>query len=100
MTCSMSAAGSCADNAADESFFGVLKRDRVNRQHCRTRTEASADIFDCIERCLNPRLRRRQDIQRQTEHFLTQPSIDIGIEPACTSSLSQLRPSPRWLLSK
>jgi putative transposase len=27
---SMSAVGSCADNAAAESFFGVLKRERVN----------------------------------------------------------------------
>ena len=30
MICSMSAVGSCADNAAAESFFGVLKRERVN----------------------------------------------------------------------
>jgi putative transposase len=35
--CSMSAVGSCADNAAAESFFGVLKRERVNRHHYRTR---------------------------------------------------------------
>ena len=28
--CSMSAVGSCADNAATESFFCVLKRERVN----------------------------------------------------------------------
>ena len=31
--CSMSAVGSCADNAAAESFFVVLTRERVNRQH-------------------------------------------------------------------
>lgn len=30
ITCSMSAVGSCADNAAAESFFGLLKRERVN----------------------------------------------------------------------
>ena len=30
VTCSMSAVGSCADNAAAESFFGRLKRERVN----------------------------------------------------------------------
>ena len=29
MTCSMSAVGSCADNEAAESFFGVLMRKRV-----------------------------------------------------------------------
>jgi putative transposase len=50
VTCSMSAVGSCADNAAAESFFGVLKREWVNRQHYRTRAEARAYIFDYIER--------------------------------------------------
>jgi len=56
---SMSAVGSCADNAAAESFFGVLKRERVHRQHHRTRAEARADIFDYIERWHNPRQQRR-----------------------------------------
>jgi putative transposase len=32
ITCHMSAVGSCADNAAAESFIGVLKRERVNRR--------------------------------------------------------------------
>jgi putative transposase len=78
VTCSMSATGSCADNAAAESFFGVLKRERVNRQHYQTRTEARADIFDYIERCHNPRERQKLDMQQQTEHFLTQPSMISG----------------------
>jgi transposase InsO family protein len=30
---SMSAVGSCYDNAAAESFFGVLKRERVHRRN-------------------------------------------------------------------
>ena len=76
--CSMSAVGSCADNAAAESFFGVLKRERVNRQHYRTRAEARADIFDYIERCHNPRQRRRLDMQQQRERLLTQPSVITG----------------------
>ena len=29
--CSMSSTGNCYDNAALESFFGLLKRERVNR---------------------------------------------------------------------
>jgi putative transposase len=74
----MSAAGSYADNAAAESFFGVLKRERVNRQHYWTRTEARADNFDYIERCHNPRQRRRLDMQQQTEHLITQPSMISG----------------------
>ena len=48
------AGGSCADNAAAESFFGILKRERVNRRQYQTRVEARADIFDYIERWHNP----------------------------------------------
>lgn len=78
VTCSMSAVGSCADNAAAESFFGVRKRERVNRQHSRTRAEARADIFDYIERCHTPRPRRRLARQEQAEQRLTQPSVMSG----------------------
>ncbi len=78
VTCSMSAMGSCADNAVAESFFGVLKRERVNRQHYRTRAEVRADIFDYIERCHNPRQRRRLDMQQQRERLLTHPSVISG----------------------
>jgi putative transposase len=51
--CSMSARGSCYDNAAVESFFSLLKRERVRRQTYKTRKEAKADIFDYIERFYN-----------------------------------------------
>ena len=44
--CSVRAVGTCADNAVAESFFGVLKRERVNGRHYRTRAKARADIFD------------------------------------------------------
>ncbi len=47
--CSMSAAANCYDNAVVESFFGVLKRERVNRIRYRTRDEARADLFEYIE---------------------------------------------------
>ena len=47
--CSMSNTGNCYDNAVAESFFGLLKRERVNRTRYRTRDEARADIFDYIE---------------------------------------------------
>ena len=65
LVCSMSAVGHCADNATCEGFFGVLKRDRVNRQSYRTRDEARANLFDYIERFHNPRMRRRVAIQDQ-----------------------------------
>lgn len=47
--CSMSSTGNCYDNAVVESFFGVLKRERVNRVRYRTRDEARRDLFRYIE---------------------------------------------------
>ncbi len=76
--CRMSVVGSCADDAVAESFFGVLKRERVNRQHYRTRGEARADILDYIERCHNSRQRRRLAMQQQQERLLAQPSVTLG----------------------
>jgi len=55
--CSMSARGNCYDNAVVESFFGLLKRERVNGMIYRSRDEARADIFDYIE-CFYNRKRR------------------------------------------
>jgi putative transposase len=78
LICSMSAVGSCADNVAAESFFGVLKRERLNRQYYRARTEARADIFDYIERRHNPRQRRRLDMQQQRERLFTQLPVITG----------------------
>ena len=47
--CSMSGSANCYDNAVVESFFGLLKRERVNRVRYRTRSEARADLFEYIE---------------------------------------------------
>ena len=55
--CSMSARGNCYDNAVVESFFGVLKRECVNRVRFQTRDEARAAVFDYIE-CFYNRKRR------------------------------------------
>jgi putative transposase len=46
---SMSGVGNCYDNAVAESFFGLLKRERVHRRQYRTRADARADVFDYIE---------------------------------------------------
>ena len=59
-------------------FFGVLKRERVNRQQYWTRAEARAEIFDDIERRHNPRQRRRLELQQEAEQLLTQPSVISG----------------------
>jgi len=55
--CSMSGRGNCYDNAVVESFFGLLKRERVNRRYYQTRNDAKQDIFDYIE-CFYNRKRR------------------------------------------
>ena len=53
ISCSLSGAGSCYDNAAVESFFASLKRERVKRRKYRTRDQARTDVFDYIERFYN-----------------------------------------------
>lgn len=74
LICSMSAVGSCADNAACEGFFGILKRERVNRRYYRTRSEARADVFDYIERFYNPRKTRRLEMNQSKQLTLTKLS--------------------------
>ncbi len=59
ITASMSSTGNCYDNAIVESFFGILKRERVNRLRYRTREEARADLFEYIEIFYNRK--RRHD---------------------------------------
>ena len=58
---SMSRRGNCWDNACVESFFGTLKRERIYHRQCRTRDEATQDIFEYIEVFYN-RLRRHSTL--------------------------------------
>lgn len=51
---SMSRRGNCHDNAVAESFFNLLKRERIRRRTYKTRTEARQDVFDYIEMFYNP----------------------------------------------
>ena len=54
---SMSRKGDCYDNAAIESFFSTLKRERLNRRRYWSRREATADIDDYIGAFYNPKRR-------------------------------------------
>ena len=49
LRCSMSAPGSCYDNAAMESFLGTLKTELVHHEHYTSRDQARASIFEYIE---------------------------------------------------
>jgi putative transposase len=51
---SMRRRGNCHDNAVVESFFNLLKRERVRRRTYRSRDEARQDVFDYIEMFYNP----------------------------------------------
>ena len=46
---SMSRRGGCHDNAVAESFFQLLKRERIKRQLYSTRDGARSDVVDCVE---------------------------------------------------
>ena len=50
----MSRRGNCWDNAVAESFFNMLKRERIRRRKYKTREEARLDMFDYIEFFYNP----------------------------------------------
>lgn len=52
---SMSRRGNCHDNAVAESFFNLLKRERIRRRTYKTREEARHDVFDDIEMFYNPK---------------------------------------------
>ena len=49
----MSRRGNCHDNAVAESFFQLLKRERIKKKIYSTRDDARADIFDYIEMFYN-----------------------------------------------
>ena len=73
ITASMSSTGNCCDNAVVESFFGILKREHVNRVRYRTRQQARADLFEYIEIFYNRKRRHGHlgnispvDFERQT----------------------------------
>jgi putative transposase len=54
---SMSRRGNCHDNAVAESFFQLLKRERIKRHVFTTREQARSEIFDYIEMFYNTKRR-------------------------------------------
>ena len=54
---SMSRRGNCHDNAVAESFFQLLKRERIKRHIYATRSDARTDIVDYIEMFYNNKRR-------------------------------------------
>ncbi len=54
MVASMSRRGNCHDNAVAESFFSLLRKERIKRRIYHNRATAASDVFDYIEMFYNP----------------------------------------------
>ena len=74
---SMSRRGNCYDNAAAESFFSSLKRERVRRRIYATRQDARADLFDYIEVFYN-RIRRHSHLGQVSPVEFEKASVGQG----------------------
>ncbi len=58
---SMNRRGNCWDNAVAESFFSILKKERIRNRVYKTRDIARSDMFDYIEALYN-RTRRHSHL--------------------------------------
>ncbi len=77
---SMSRRGNCHDNAVAESFFSLLKKDRVKRKIYKNRDEARSEIFNYIEYFYNPVRRHGSNnglspVQFEKQYFEKQLSV-------------------------
>jgi len=66
---SMSRRGNCHDNAVAESFFNLLKRERIRRRNYMTPAEAGQDVFDYIEMFYNPRRKHTKNEMLSSVEF-------------------------------
>ncbi|EIO75554.1 integrase core domain protein [Escherichia coli TW09109] len=68
----MSRRGNCHDNAVADSFFQLLKRERIKKKFYGTREEARSDIFDYIEMCYNSKRRHGSSDQMSPTEYVNQ----------------------------
>ena len=76
----MSRRGNCYDNAVAESFFQLLKREKIQRKVYPTREEAKSEIFEYIEFFYNPKRRHGNNknlspIEFGKEYYLTNEAV-------------------------
>ena len=77
---SMSRRGNCHDNAVAESFFQLLKRERIRKKIYATSSQARGDIFNYIEMFYNSQRRHSHadglsPIEFEKRYFLRLESI-------------------------
>ncbi|MBW9398639.1 IS3 family transposase [Leclercia sp. EC_58] len=75
---SMSRRGNCHDNAVAESFFQLLKRERIKKKRYGTREEARSDIFDYIEMFYNSKRRHGSSDQMSPTEYENQYYQRLG----------------------
>ncbi|HGG8783032.1 IS3 family transposase [Enterobacter cloacae complex sp. SYL001] len=75
---SMSRRGNCHDNAVAESFFQLLKRERIKKKIYGTREEARSDIFDYIEMFYNSKRRHGSSNQMSPTEYEKQYYQRLG----------------------
>ncbi|WP_200921543.1 IS3 family transposase [Citrobacter portucalensis] len=75
---SMSRRGNCHDNAVAESFFQLLKRERIKKKIYGTREEARSDIFDYIEMFYNSKRRHGSGNQMSPTEYENQYYQRLG----------------------
>ncbi|BDD26898.1 hypothetical protein VEGS18_A45530 (plasmid) [Escherichia coli] len=75
---SMSRRGNCHDNAVAESFFQLLKRERIKKKIYGTREEARSDIFDYIEIFYNSKRRHGSSDQMSPTEYENQYYQRLG----------------------
>ena len=80
LSASMSRRGNCHDNAVAESFFQLLKRERIKRKIYIDREEARRDVFNYIELFYNPKRRHSyanglSPVEFEKQYFNRQQSV-------------------------
>ncbi|MBM5095791.1 IS3 family transposase, partial [Vibrio parahaemolyticus] len=70
--------GNCHDNAVVESFFQLLKRERIKRKCYTTREEARMDIFEYIEMFYN--IKRRHGSNNQLSPVKYEKQYEIKLK--------------------
>ncbi|WP_317772393.1 IS3 family transposase [Enterobacter asburiae] len=75
---SMSRRGNCHDNAVAESFFQLLKRERIKKKIYGTREEARSDIFGYIEMFYNSKRRHGSSNQMSPTEYENQYYQRLG----------------------
>ena len=80
LSASMSRRGNCHDNAVAESFFQLLKRERIRRKIYIDREEARRDVFNYIELFYNPKRRHGyanglSPVEFENQYFNRQQSV-------------------------